>query len=137
MKINAKKANTIAVQGSVSCAGILLLVIGCYFHGVHRKGAESPRPTINAPAQSTGLSPRMPDLRITGVVSHGHILEIKGFTEPGAIVMINGQPAATLFDGNSFRQFVGPLPRGTTIIAITSQNGDGGVNTQQLAFTIE
>jgi hypothetical protein len=137
MNIKANKANTTAVYKSVSCAGILLLMVGCSFYIVHRRAAESPRPTINAPAQSTGSSPGVPDLRITGVVQHGHILEIKGFTEPGATVMINGQPAATIFDRNSFRQFIGPLPRGATIIAITSQNSEGGVNTQQLAFSIE
>lgn len=51
--------------------------------------------------------------------------------------MINGQPAATIFDPNEFRHFVGPLPAGTSIVTITSQNDRGGVNTQQMAVTVE
>jgi hypothetical protein len=71
------------------------------------------------------------------VVHHGHIVEIKGSTEPGAVVMINGQPAATFFEGTSFRHFVGPLPTGTTIVTITIQNELGGVTTRQLALTVD
>jgi hypothetical protein len=78
-----------------------------------------------------------PVLYINTVVQHGRIVEIEGTTEPGTIVMINGEAAATIFEGNAFRHFVGPLPAGTTMIAITCQNEHGGVNTQQLAVTLE
>jgi uncharacterized protein YdiU (UPF0061 family) len=76
-------------------------------------------------------------LRVTSIMQHGRIVEIQGTTAPGAVVMINGQPAATLFDGNQFRHFVGPLPAGTSIVTMTSQNDQGGVNTQQMAVTVE
>jgi hypothetical protein len=79
----------------------------------------------------------VPVLYITTVVQHGRIVEIEGMTEPGTIVMINGEAAATIFEGNAFRHFVGPLPAGTTMIAITCQNEHGGVNTQQLAVMLE
>ena len=49
----------------------------------------------------------------------------------------NGEAAATIFEGNAFRRFVGPLSAGTTMIAVTFQNEHGGVNTQQLAVTLE
>lgn len=78
----------------------------------------------------------MPALQINSVVQHGHIIEIQGSTEAGAVVMINGQTASTI-EGNSFRHFVGPLPSGTTIITVTSQDEQGGVNTQQIAATVE
>jgi hypothetical protein len=81
--------------------------------------------------------PVAPTLHVTSIVQHGHIVEIHGTTDPGAIVMINGQPAATIFEPNEFRHFVGPLPVGTSIITITSQNDQGGVNTQQMAVTVE
>jgi len=81
--------------------------------------------------------PPAPVLHVTSVVQHGRIVEIEGTTEPGAIVMINGHPAATIFDGNAFRHFVGPLRAGTSIISITCQNERGGVETQQLALTLE
>ena len=57
----------------------------------------------------------------------------KGYT----LGMINGEPAAIMFDGNAFRHFVGPLPHGTTIVSITCQNERGGVDTEQLAVTVE
>jgi len=81
--------------------------------------------------------PRAPVFHITSMVEHGRIVEIKGTTEPGTVVMINGQAAATIFDGNAFRHFVGPLPPGTTILSITCQNERGGVDTEQLAVTLE
>jgi hypothetical protein len=87
-------------------------------------------------ASPTGHS-SMPTLHITAIVQHGHIVEIRGSTDPGPIVMINGQTASTLFDGNAFRHFLGPLPSGTSIISVTSQDQQGGVNTQQAAVTIE
>jgi hypothetical protein len=89
-------------------------------------------------AQSVQVpAPRPPDLHINSVVVHGHIVEIEGSTDPGAVVMINGQTASTIFGGNNFRHFLGPLPSGTVIIGVTSQDERGGVNTQQIAATIE
>lgn len=84
-----------------------------------------------------GSEPAAPTLHVTSIVQHGRIVEIQGTTDPGAVVMINGQPAATIFAGNEFRHFVGPLPAGTSIVSITSQNDQGGVNTQQMAVTVE
>jgi len=81
--------------------------------------------------------PRAPVFHITSIVEHGRIVEIKGTTEPGTFVMINGETVASIFDGNAFRHFVGPLPAGTTIVSITCQNGQGGVDTKQLAVTPE
>jgi len=81
-------------------------------------------------------SPRAPTLQINSVTQHGHIVEIQGLTDPGAVVMINGVTASPI-EGNSFRHFLGPLPSGTSIITVTSQDEQGGVNTQQIAATIE
>jgi hypothetical protein len=78
-----------------------------------------------------------PTLRITNIVQHGRIVEIKGVTDAGTVVMINGEPVATIFPENSFRHFIGPLPKGTTIVSITCQDERGGVNTQRLAVTLE
>lgn len=81
--------------------------------------------------------PPVPTLHVTSVVQHGHIVEIKGATDAGAVVMINGQPVASVFPENTFKHFLGPLPAGTTIITVTCQDEKGGVNTQQLALTLE
>lgn len=82
-------------------------------------------------------SPRLPALHITAIIQHGHIVEIKGTADSGATVMINGQPATTVFDGNEFRHFLGPLPTGTSVVSVTAQDEQGGVNTKQLAITLE
>jgi hypothetical protein len=79
----------------------------------------------------------MPALQINAIVKHGRIIEVQGSTDAGAVVMINGQMASTIFDGNSFRHFIGPLPGGISIISVTSQDQQGGVNNQQVAVTIE
>jgi hypothetical protein len=39
--------------------------------------------------------------------------------------MINGQAAATIVPGHTFKNFIGPLPPGTTIASITCQNEQG------------
>lgn len=79
----------------------------------------------------------VPNLEVSSVIHHGHILEIKGSTDTGAIVMINGEPAATIFEEHSFRHFLEPVSSGTTIITITIQNEQGGVTTRQLAVTVD
>ena len=97
-------------------------------------------PYENSRAGTTALGnsePLPPILHVNSIVQHGRIVEIEGTTDPGAVVMINGQPAVTIFDRNEFRHFVGPLPAGTSIVTITSQNNRGGVDTQQIAVTVE
>jgi hypothetical protein len=141
MNISIKRTNVADFSRILACAGLLLigLIYACYI--VYRRSQHSRNNTTHslnvADEGSRTMSSHAPELRITELVQHGHILEIRGYSEPGAIVMINGEPAATIFDQNSFRQFVGPLSRGTTIITITSQTYEGGVSTEQLAFTIE
>jgi hypothetical protein len=104
--------------------------------------AEQPRSDISGTEHAgttatLGSQPAAPTLHVTSIVQHGRIVEIQGTTDPGAVVMINGQPAATIFDGSEFRHFIGPLPVGTSIVSVTSQNDQGGVNTQQMAVTVE
>ena len=106
---------------------------------VRARGSQSAAARREAQAVSTlaPAAPRIPALRITALVQHGHIVEVSGSTDPGAVVMINGQRASTLFDGNAFRHFLGPLPSGNNVVTVTSQNEHGGVNTERIAVTIE
>jgi hypothetical protein len=110
---------------------------------VLRVHSQKQKPARTAPLISHPFQPALPSLyagptlRIDSVVQHGQIVEIDGSTDPGAIVMINGERAAVIFDHNSFHHFLGPLPSGTTIIAVTSQDEHGGVNTKQVAVTIQ
>jgi hypothetical protein len=99
-------------------------------------GTNSTKATFKQPNKET-LESRKPTLNIKRLVQHGHIVEIIGETEPGAMVMVNGERAPVVFDeGYGFKQFVGPLPDGVTNISITVQTMDGRVNTQQLAVAM-
>jgi len=132
--------NTVATRGPAACVGLFLLGLACCLplsRVVIRNRQRHETVNSGVSVQKRPLNPAPPSLQVSSVVQHGHILEIEGSTDPGAIVMINGEPAATIFPGNSFRQFVGPLPSGTSIISLSSQNEKGGVKTLQLAFSLE
>jgi hypothetical protein len=120
-------------------AGVLLLATSLYFVTgmTNQQARSSATDHLRAEMTQDYLILPEPSLHVTSLVQHGRIVEISGTTEPGNVVMINGEPAATIFNGNEFRHFVGPLPAGASIISITCQNNQGGVNTQQLAVTVE
>lgn len=122
------------------CALLIVVAVGCLYRSYanHVQRSQRNTPKTASKLGSSGVSAQpAPALHINSVVQHGHIVEIEGSTEPGAVVMINGETAPTIFGGNAFRHFVGPLPSGTTIITVTSQDEKGGVNTQQIAATID
>ena len=67
-------------------------------------------------------------LELGEFVQHGHVIEVKGHTEPNARVMVNGAEAVVEGDG-AFHHFTNPLPTGENLITITAQDTKGGVNT--------
>jgi len=67
-------------------------------------------------------------LELNDFTQLGHVIEVKGHTEPNARVMVNGQEAVVASDG-AFHHFTNPLPTGENIITVTAQNAKGGVNT--------
>jgi hypothetical protein len=75
-------------------------------------------------------------LELGDLVQIGHVIEVKGRTEAGARVMVNGQEAVVAGDG-TFRHFTGTLPTGENMITVTAQNTKGGVNTKQVSVTIQ
>src|SRR4051812_14744074 len=100
MNISFKGNNVAGFPRILACAGLLLigLLYGCYI--VHHRTPHSGNTThfINAAGEgSRTVSSHAPELRITELVQHGHILEIRGYSEPGTIVMINGESVATIF----------------------------------------
>jgi hypothetical protein len=100
--------------------------------------ASRNRQNVNASTNVNSVEPPpSPSLHIDSVIVHGHIIEISGSAGPGVVVMINGQTTSTIFGANAFRHFMGPFPPGTTIITVTAQDERGGVNTQQIAATIQ
>lgn len=68
---------------------------------------------------------------------HGHVIEVKGHTEPGARVMVNSQEVALIATDGSFHHFTPPLPTGENIITVTAQNAKGGVNTKTKEMIIQ
>lgn len=67
-------------------------------------------------------------LELSDFTQLGHVIEVKGHTEPNARVMVNGQEAVVGADG-AFHHFTNPLPTGENLITITAQDAKGGVNT--------
>ena len=65
-------------------------------------------------------------LDIVALIQHGHVFEIKGQTEPGARVMVNGQEVAMINADGSFHHFTNQLPTGENWITVTAQNSKGG-----------
>jgi len=66
-------------------------------------------------------------LEVDSMIQHGKIFEIRGHTEPGARVMVNGQEALVGPEGK-FSHFTNSLPLGENLITITAQNTKGGYN---------
>lgn len=75
-------------------------------------------------------------LELGELVQHGHRIEVRGRTEPGARVMVNGQEAVVDMDGG-FHHFTNTLPTGDNIISVTAQNSKGLVSTKQQTVTIQ
>jgi hypothetical protein len=69
-------------------------------------------------------------------VQIGHVMEVKGRTEPGARIMVNGQEAVVAGDG-TFHHFTGTLPTGENMITVTAQDAKGRWSTKQRSVTIQ
>lgn len=69
-------------------------------------------------------------LELQPFVQHGHVIEVRGKTEPNARVMVNGQEAPLVREDGSFQFFTPPLPNGENLITVTAQNAKGRVNTK-------
>jgi hypothetical protein len=76
-------------------------------------------------------------LELSPFVQHGHVIEVKGKTEPTARVMVNGQDVPGPNSDGSFHYFTPPLPNGENVITVTAQNSKGAVNTQQKKVVIQ
>jgi len=76
-------------------------------------------------------------LELEPLIQHGHLIEIRGKTEPNAKVMVNGQEVVAISGDGSFHHFTSPLPTGLNILTITAQNRKGGVNTKTQQVVIQ
>jgi hypothetical protein len=60
----------------------------------------------------------------------GHVIEVRGRTEPSARVMVNGQEVALINADGTFHHFTNQLPTGENFITITAQNAEGRASTK-------
>jgi len=116
------------------------LAYGTYYWEVHSIG-DNGKESIESQKSRFTLVPKGNEttsiaLELGDLVQHGHVIEVRGRTEAGARVMVNGQEAVMDSDGG-FHHFTSSLPTGDNIITVTAQNSKGGVSTKQVPITIQ
>jgi hypothetical protein len=75
-------------------------------------------------------------LQIDGTQLHGRVAEIYGHTEPGAALIVNAQPVASIAPDGSFRHFTDALEPGQHTIVIIGSNRRGGTAKQQISIVV-
>jgi hypothetical protein len=75
-------------------------------------------------------------LQIDGTQLHGRVAEIYGHTEPGAALIVNAQPVASIAPDGSFRHFTDALEPGQHTIVIVGSNRRGGTAKQQISIVV-
>ncbi len=95
--------------------------------GQGRESAESEKNRFNVIPKGADT----PELRLSvePFRQHGRVLEVRGETEPGARVMVNGQEVPDVSPMGKFTFFTPQMSSGQNTITITAQNAKGGVNT--------
>ncbi len=116
---------------------VLLVILALVLHRSFSRNTITAGASQRQPTQTAHGAPRTPVLEILAVHEYGSIIEIQGRSEPGATVMINGEKVGLIWDGTTFKHFVGPFTEGPTVITLTAQNEDGGVNTKQVPVDIK
>ncbi len=94
--------------------------------------SEKNRFTINAKAEQSSIL-----LELQPLVQHGHLIEVRGKTEPGARVMVNSDEVPLVNPDGTFQFFTKPLPQGENLITVTAQNSKGGYKTVPKKILIE
>jgi hypothetical protein len=90
--------------------------------------------TVNRPAGARGDGPP-PPLAIDSAEPRGNILQIKGRTEPGATLTVNGQRVDVQGDG-SFNEFITLEKSGRHIITVRAVGINGGVNEKKQSVVV-
>lgn len=75
-------------------------------------------------------------LEIEGTQLHGSVVEVIGRTEPGAALLINGQPVVNIGNDGRFRHFTERLERGSQTLQIVGQNRRGGFAKKELRIVV-
>ena len=75
-------------------------------------------------------------LEVESTQLHGAVVEIRGQTEPGAALMINGQSVAQIDKDGKFLYFTPPMARGSQTLVIVGQNRRGGTATKTISIVV-
>jgi hypothetical protein len=75
-------------------------------------------------------------LEIESTQMHGRVAELIGKTEPGAALIINGQPVANISQDGTFRHFTEPLEPGEHTLVVIGSNRRGGTATQKVSIVV-
>lgn len=75
-------------------------------------------------------------LEILDTQIHGRVVEIIGKTEPGAALIVNGQPVPIIAADGTFRHFTVPLEPGPHTIVIVGQNRRGGTGEKKVQIVV-
>jgi len=112
---------------------------GDYFWDVlatdQAKRVSAPSDTFKFTLATQGKSQEML-LEVGSTELHGNVVEIAGRTEPGAALIINGEPVADIQSDGAFKYFTAPLTRGPQTIVLTGQNRRGGTAIKRLEIVI-
>lgn len=76
-------------------------------------------------------------LDLDPLVQHGHVIEVRGKTDPSARVMVNGEEVPVVGGDGTFRYYTKPLPQGENVITVTAQNSKGGVNSKSKTVVVQ
>jgi hypothetical protein len=100
-----------------------------------QKRVSAPSDTFKFTLATQGKGQEMM-LEIATPELHGNVVEISGRTEPGAALIINGEPVADMRPDGAFKYFTQSLPRGSQTIVVTGQNRRGGTAIKRVEIVI-
>jgi hypothetical protein len=142
LRISTTTMFTKAVQAKVTSgtsAEISGLDAGDYFWNVtatdQKKQTSEVGETFKFTLVAQGKAQEM-FLELDAPQLHGRVAEIIGRTEPGAALIINGQPVANIAPDGSFRHFTEPLTPGEHTIVVIGQNRRGGTANQPVSIVV-
>jgi len=126
-------------QSKTPSAEVTGLEPGDYFWGVVATDAQNrtsePSDIFKFILREQGKTQDM-QLEVESTQLHGAVVEIRGQTEPGAALMVNGQPVAQIDKDGHFVYFTPPLARGSQNIVIVGQNRRGGTQTKTISLVV-
>jgi hypothetical protein len=129
-----KKVNTAAVTVTSLGEGAYYWMVQSYdAEGKESAESEKNRFTIISKGKNTEAI----ELDLDPFIQHGHVIEVTGKTQTGARVMVNGSEVPMINPDGGFHYFTPPLPPGESVITVTAQTAQGGVNTQQKKIIIQ